>query len=123
MSLFFAYAAQSARNAGTAQPENFLMTLLNLAIVFAGLLAVMALVKLIGVVKSGPARRASQSADTPAVPAPGPAVSGRVPAPGSMGEVKLYAVPDRTAALIMAIVADEMHVPLNELRFLSIKEV
>ncbi|MGE4353180.1 MAG: OadG family protein [Oscillospiraceae bacterium] len=45
------------------------------------------------------------------------------PAPGIAGEVKLFDVPDRDAALIMAIVADKMQKPLNELRFKSIKEV
>ena len=44
-------------------------------------------------------------------------------APGSSGNVKLYNVDDRTAAMVMAIVADEMQTPLNELRFISIKEV
>ena len=44
-------------------------------------------------------------------------------APGSAGEVKLHDVPDRTAAMLMAIVADKMGKPLNELRFLSIREI
>ena len=44
-------------------------------------------------------------------------------APGSSGSVKLYNVDERTAAMLMAIVADEMQTPLNELKFLSIKEV
>lgn len=37
--------------------------------------------------------------------------------------MKLYDVPDKEAAMIMAIVADKMKKPLNELRFISIKEV
>ena len=45
------------------------------------------------------------------------------PAPGSAGAVKLYDVPDRTAAMLMAIVADSMGKPVNELRFKSIKEL
>ena len=44
-------------------------------------------------------------------------------APGSAGGVKLYDVEPKTAAMIMAIVADRMGKPLNELRFISIKEV
>ena len=44
-------------------------------------------------------------------------------APGSSGSVKLYNVDDRTAAMVMAIVADELETPLNELRFISIKEI
>ena len=46
-----------------------------------------------------------------------------VPAPGTAGELKLYDTPPKTAAMIMAIVADKMGKPLNELRFISIKEV
>ena len=45
------------------------------------------------------------------------------PAPGSAGTVKLFDVPDKTAAMLMAIVADKTGKPLNELRFISIKEV
>ena len=44
-------------------------------------------------------------------------------APGSAGNLKLYNVEPKTAAMIMAIVANKMGKPLNELRFLSIKEV
>ena len=45
------------------------------------------------------------------------------PAKGSAGEIKLYNVSDKEAAMIMAIVASQMGKPLNELRFKSIKEV
>ena len=44
-------------------------------------------------------------------------------APGSAGELKMYNVPPKTAAMLMAIVADKTGKPLNELRFISIKEV
>lgn len=44
-------------------------------------------------------------------------------APGSAGEVALYTVPDREAAIIMAIVANDLGMSLNQLRFKSIKEV
>ena len=44
-------------------------------------------------------------------------------APGSAGPVKLYDVEPKTAAMLMAIVADKTGKPLNELRFISIKEV
>ena len=55
-----------------------------------------------------------------------PEAPAAAPAPlakGSCGPVMLHDVPDRTAAMIMAIVADELKTPLNELRFISIKEV
>lgn len=44
-------------------------------------------------------------------------------APGRSGEVKLFDVPDKEAAMVMAIVADQLQVPLNTLEFVSIKEV
>ena len=44
-------------------------------------------------------------------------------APGSAGQIKIHNVPPQTAAMLMAIVADKMGKPLNELRFISIKEV
>ncbi len=44
-------------------------------------------------------------------------------APGSAGPVKLYKVAPKTAAMLMAIVAEKTGKPLNELRFISIREV
>ena len=44
-------------------------------------------------------------------------------APGSSGSIKLNNVDERTAAMVMAIVADELETPLNELKFISIKEI
>ncbi len=44
-------------------------------------------------------------------------------APGSAGQLKLHDVDPKTAAMVMAIVADKMGKPLNELRFISIQEV
>ena len=44
-------------------------------------------------------------------------------APGSAGDFKLYNTDPRDAAMVMAIVADTLGKPLNELRFISIREV
>lgn len=44
-------------------------------------------------------------------------------APGSAGNIKLHDVPPKTAAMLMAITAEKTGKPLNELRFVSIKEV
>ena len=57
------------------------------------------------------------------VAAPAVAAAAAPLAPGSAGRLKLYDTPPKTAAMIMAIVADKMGKPLNELRFISIKEV
>ena len=62
------------------------------------------------------------AAPVAAAPAAAPAASTDV-APGSAGKLKLHDVPPKTAAMLMAIVADKMGKPLNELRFISIKEV
>ena len=64
-------------------------------------------------VVAAPAAAAAAAVAAPAAPL----------APGSAGKMKLYNTPPKTAAMIMAIVADKMGKPLNELRFISIKEV
>ncbi|MBR6812841.1 MAG: OadG family protein [Oscillospiraceae bacterium] len=66
-------------------------------------------------------QKKEKTSDQPA--AVKPAEPEKKTAPGSAGGVKLYDVPDRTAAMIMAIVADKMGKPLNELRFISIREI
>ena len=60
-----------------------------------------------------------------AVPAPTTEVAEapKAVAPGSAGQLKLHNVEPKTAAMLMAIVADKTGKPLNELRFISIKEV
>ena len=55
--------------------------------------------------------------------APAPETMSPVTAPGSAGHIKLHDVEPKTAAMLMAIVADKLGKPLNELRFISIKEV
>ena len=64
-----------------------------------------------------------KKANAPAPVEEAPAVQAAPTAPGSAGELKLHNVEPRTAAMLMAIVADKLGKPLNELRFISIKEV
>ena len=68
------------------------------------------------IVPSAPAAAAAPAA--PAAPAVEPEK-----APGTAGQLKTYDVEPKTCAMLMAIVADKMGKPLNELRFISIKEV
>ena len=71
-------------------------------------------------------QKQKEKAAAAAVAAPAPAETPATvtpTAPGSAGKLKLYNVEPKTAAMIMAIVANKMGKPLNELRFLSIKEV
>ncbi len=51
------------------------------------------------------------------------ASDGKNYAKGSCGELTLINTDEREAAMIMAIVADQMQTPLNELRFKSIKKI
>ena len=81
----------------------------------------MAVVIILGKVMS--AKAAQAAAPAAAAPAAAPAAPAAPPAPGSAGKLKLYDTPDKEAAMIMAIVANQMGRPLNELRFISIKEV
>ena len=102
--------------------------LLGYAVVFFGLILLMCVVTAIGKYFSAKDSRmkAAASAATHATAPAAPAASAAAPkkvAPGSAGELKLYDVEPKTAAMIMAIVADKMGKPLNELRFISIKEV
>ena len=93
--------------------------LLGYAVVFFGLILLMLVVIALGKAFSGKdAKSAVAPVAAPAAPAAPKAV-----APGSAGELKLHDVEPKTAAMIMAIVADKLGKPLNELRFKSIKEV
>ena len=67
---------------------------------------------------------AAVAAAPAAAPVAAPAAPVEAPvAPGTAGQLKTYDVPPKTCAMLMAIVADKMGKPLNELRFISIKEV
>ena len=92
--------------------------LLGYAVVFFGLILLQLVIMALG--KAFSAKSAQSAA--PAAVAAAPAAP-KPTAPGSAGELKLYDVEPQTAAMIMAIVADKLGKPLNELRFKSIKEV
>ncbi|MBR4017321.1 MAG: hypothetical protein IKK11_05865 [Oscillospiraceae bacterium] len=84
------------------------------------LVAVIALVVIIAVIRKAVSNKKAaavvvEEVSTPPEEAP--------KAPGSAGGVKLHSVAPKTAAMLMAIVADKTGKPLNELRFVSIKEV
>ncbi len=102
-----------------------IVALLGYAVVFVGLIALMLVVMGMGkIFKSIEEKTLASSAAKVAEPALEPVPAAAQPvAPGSAGELKLHDVEPKTAAMLMAIVADKMGKPLNELRFLSIKEV
>ena len=114
--------------------EAFLFALVGFAIVFAVLLVLNGFIRLLSVIvravenaaankTAAPAPAAAPAAAAPAASAAPAIPAGMKPADGSLGDIKLYDVDDATAAMIMAIVADKLEAPLNELRFKSIKEV
>lgn len=97
------------------------------AVVFAGLVILMIVVYITALFfkkkkKDVPVKKEAPVEAAKSAPA-APAAAAAKLAPGSAGHVKLYDVPDKEAAMIMAIVADKLQTPLNELRFISIKEV
>ena len=97
--------------------EGFLYALIGFVLVLAVLVVLMGFIYLLSYVVRKFDGRKKKEPVTP-VATTEPAL-----APGSSGSVKLFNVDDRTAAMVMAIVADEMQTPLNELKFISIKEV
>ena len=98
------------------------IALLGYAVVFFGLILLMAVVIAMGKIFTAKDAKAAAAAPAPAAAPAAPAVEAPK-APGSAGQLKLHDVEPKTAAMIMAIVADKMGKPLNELRFISIKEV
>ena len=93
-----------------------IVALLGYAVVFFGLILLMIVVMVMGSFFRAKEKKAA------AVPAPAPLEAPKATAPGTAGELKLHDVDPKTAAMIMAIVADKLGKPLNELRFISIKE-
>ena len=98
------------------------IALLGYAVVFFGLILLMGVVIVMGKIFMAKDAKAAAAAPAPAAAPAAPAVEAPK-APGSAGALKLHDVEPKTAAMIMAIVADKMGKPLNELRFISIKEV
>lgn len=96
--------------------------LLGYAVVFVGLVALMWVIQLTGKIMTGK-KKPAPAAEAPA-PAPAPAPEEpKEKAPGTAGQLKLYDTDPRDAAMVMAVVAETLHKPLNELRFISIQEV
>ncbi|MBQ4641414.1 MAG: OadG family protein [Oscillospiraceae bacterium] len=97
-----------------------IIALLGYATVFFGIILLMVVVMIMGKLFI-----AAENKKKAAIPAPAPAAeeAPKAAAPGTAGQLKLHDVESKTAAMLMAIVADKMGKPLNELRFISIKEV
>lgn len=100
-------------------PGNAAITaLMGYLVVFAGLIMLMLVVMIIGKIMTSGTKKAAPAAG---ISDPLPVKSN--PAPGTAGELKLYDTDPKDAAMVMAIVANKLGKPLNELRFISIREV
>lgn len=92
---------------------------LGYGVVFLGLILLMIVVIIVGKLFAASSKKPAEvpateeATEAPETPA----------APGSAGQLKLHDVDPKIAAMLMAIVADKMGKPINELRFISIKEV
>ena len=103
--------------------EAGLYALLGYAVVFFGIVLLMIVVMVMGKIFMAKDKKAAAAAPAPVAAAPAAPAVDAPTAPGSAGKLKLHDVEPKTAAMIMAIVADKMGKPINELRFISIKEV
>ena len=98
--------------------EALINSVLGIGIVFLTLILLMFFIKLLNRFTGEKSRNAASRKKNPA-----PQVSSGEKAPGSAGELKLYDTNPRDAAMCMAIVADMLKKPLEELRFISIREI
>ena len=95
--------------------------ILGYLVVFFGLVLLMLVVMLMSKKFIAEQQKAAAAAAAPA-PAAAPVEVKKPEAPGTAGELKLYDTDPKDAAMIMAIVADTLGKPINQLRFISIKE-
>ena len=103
-----------------------IVALMGYLVVFFGIVLLMCVITVMGKIFVAKANKAKAAVPAPAAAAPvtvTPVVAAAPEAPGTAGALKLHDVPPKTAAMLMAIVANQMGKPLNELRFISIKEV
>ena len=106
--------------------DNLLYAVLGYLVVFIGLSLLMFVIVIVGKIMVAKLKKpvtAPAAEKEELLPASAAAKKNLPAAPGTAGEVKIYDTDPRDAAMIMAIVADKMQKPLNELRFVSIKEV
>ena len=99
--------------------DALLYSLLGISVVFFALVLLILIICVMNIFRKG------ETKAVPAAAAPKAAAPAAEPvyAPGTAGELKLYDTDERVAAMLMAIVADDMGAPLNELRFKSIREL
>ena len=119
--MFLVANALGQSHLGIAEAGGY--ALLGYAVVFLGLVLLMIVVTITGKIFIAKDARVKAAAPVAAPAAAAAPEINKPTAPGTAGQLKLHDVEPRTAAMLMAIVADKMGKPINELRFISIKEV
>lgn len=98
------------------------ISLFDFSIVFSALILIAFFIKIVSLIISNfernQVKHEKASEDVQTVPE---ASTSTLENAVGFGELKLYGVDERTAAMIMAIVSDESKIPLAELQFKSIK--
>ena len=103
--------------------EYLVNSLLGICVVFFALALLIAIIVIMSKFDlSDEPKKAKGAAAAAAAPAASANADAPL-APGTAGDFKLYNTDPRDAAMVMAIVADELQKPLNELRFISIREI
>lgn len=97
-----------------------LIALVGFITVFVVLVVLMGIITLISTMFGDSKKKAPKKAEPMPESAPAPKAEETV---DTYTGVKLIGVTDKEAALLMAIVADDLKKPLDNLRFISIKEV
>ena len=101
--------------------EAGITAILGYSVVFLGLVLLMIVISIVGkIFTAKDKKKAVEPVTLDEVPA---AEEPKPTAPGTAGEIKLHNVDPKIAAMLMAIVADKLGKPINQLRFISIKEV
>ena len=108
--------------------DALLYSLAGILVVFLALVLLMVIIKIMTGIGDSVEKKAALAAASaaPAAAAPAPAAEpakAEKPGPKYTRELKLWDTDPRDAAMIMAIVAETTQIPLNQLQFLSIKEI
>lgn len=97
--------------------DSLVYSLIGIAIVFAVLFILIVFIKIMSlIINSLQVKANKDAADSPKE------VTANL-AKGSCGGVNIFDVPDKTAAMLMAVVAEKTGKPLNTLRFISIRDI
>ncbi len=104
--------------------ESLGVSLFSIALVFFVLSSIFALIKLLSVILQ---KIENKKSDTPVINNEDAKVLSTIEnnetVAFSSGQLKLFNVDEKTAAMIMAIVSDESKIPLSELCFKSIRAI